>query len=240
MADNSQKTPLGRSLNVFAAKRAQDAIQLAGKALPCSVVSVDGAIVTVNFEVNSPFTLPDVTIPLFGPEYIRYPIQPGDNGVVLPADAYLGGVSGLGGGVADLTLPANLSALVFLPIGNTEWSAVDPQSVTLYGPNGVVLKDTSGATTFVLTPTSITMVSQQSVTATCGGTTMTLTPSGWSLSGASGNMADGTNHTSPQIMNAAWQALVAWLNGHQHTSTTPGSATSTPTSPFTGSSIAPG
>lgn len=239
MSDNSKKTPLGQSLNTFAQKKVADAIQVLGKALPCSVVSVNGAIITVKFEINSSFTLPEVTIPLFGPEYIRYPIKAGDTGMVLPADTYLGGVSGLGGGVADLTQRGNLSALAFLPLANTEWFSVDPDAVTIYGPNGVVLMDQASACTFVLTPVSITMVAPNSVKATSGGTTMELTPAGWSLSGPSGNIQDGTNHTSPAIMNAAWEALVTWVNAHTHTSASPGNPTSAPTSPFTGSSIAP-
>ncbi|MCV5580282.1 hypothetical protein OFO05_33300, partial [Escherichia coli] len=77
-------------------------------------------MITVSFSLtNIPFTLPQVTIPLFGPEYVRYPMQPGDRGIVIPADTYIGGMSGLGGGVADLTQPMNLSALVYLPISNT-------------------------------------------------------------------------------------------------------------------------
>ena len=150
MADNSLKTPLGTSLNNIAIQRAADAIQLLGKALPASVTKVNGSIVTVKFELAQtvPFTLPEVTVPLFGPEYIRYPIQaangstPGTKGMVVPANAYLGGMSGLGGGIADLTQRGNLTALVFLPFGNTDWAAPDdPQAVCIYGPAGVILRD---------------------------------------------------------------------------------------------------
>jgi hypothetical protein len=152
---NFQKTPLVSSLNQFATAKAQDAIQQLGKALPCSVVSVQGAIITVKFEVQSGFTLPQVTVPLFGPEYIRYPIQSGDKGVVFAADAYLGGMSGLGGGVADLTPRNNLTTLVFFPIGNKNWQAVDPQSVVIYGPNGVVIETKDQSISLTLTPSGI-------------------------------------------------------------------------------------
>ncbi len=121
------------------------------------MLAVQGAIVRVKFEVQSGFTLPDVTVPLFGPEYVRYPIQPGCKGVVFPADAYLGGMSGLGGGVADLTQRANLTALVFFPIGNTGWSPVDPNAVTIYGPNGVVIRDQAATCTITLTGAGITI-----------------------------------------------------------------------------------
>lgn len=170
MANNSNVNPRSFSdnLNSNTQARALDQIQLTGKALPCSVVSVSGAIVTVKFEVKSIYTLPNVTVPLFGPIYIRYPIQPGDKGVVLPADAYLGGMSGLGGGTASVTRRANLSALVFLPFGNTDWATVDPQAVVIYGPNGVVLEDTQKQTTFTLTPNSILIVAQTDYKITVG------------------------------------------------------------------------
>ena len=161
MGDNALKTPLGSALNALAIQRAAEAIRGTGRAWPASVVAVSGAIVTVKFEFGQtvPANIPQVTIPLFGPEYIRYPIQPGDKGMVLPADAYLGGMSGLGGGAADMTQQANLSNLVFVPIGNTGWSEVDPQAVTIYGPNGVVARDTGGKSSITLTPDGITLKS---------------------------------------------------------------------------------
>src|ERR1700743_2257306 len=103
MADNAQKTPIAQNLSRFSQASSQNETQALPKALPCSVVSVSGAIVTVKFEVTSVYTLSNVTMPLFGPEYVRYPIQVGDKGFAVPADAYLGGMSGLGGGTADLS-----------------------------------------------------------------------------------------------------------------------------------------
>jgi hypothetical protein len=156
MSDNTQKTPVGISLNRFASGKAKDAIQKLGKSLPASVVSVRGSIVQVKFEIASNvFTLPNVTIPLIGTEYVRPPIQSGCKGFVLAADAYLGGMSGIGGGVADLTPPANLTALVFAPIGHNGWSTVDGNAVVIYGPNGVVLRSEDGRTSLTLTPTGI-------------------------------------------------------------------------------------
>jgi hypothetical protein len=160
VADNAQKTPLARSLNLFAENKIRDAIQLLGKALPASVVAVSGSIVTVKFEVNAaPFTLPRVTIPLFGPEYIRYPIQVGDKGMVIPADARLGGISGLGKGIASLALPANLSSLIFMPIANANWDASeDPNKIVLYGPNGAVLRSKSGSASVTVTDSEVQIV----------------------------------------------------------------------------------
>lgn len=231
-----QKLSLARNINRFMDQRMEEAFQSAGKVLPASIVGRSGNMVTVSFELrDTPYVFPQVTIPLFGPEYIRYPMQPGDKGIVIPADTYLGGVSGQGGGVADLTPPANLSALVFLPISNTEWEGVDGQVLTLYGPEGVTIRDAGSNTTFLLTPQSIAIATPDSFTVTVGGTTLTLTGQGWSLAGQSGSLQDATANTSPRIMHEGWQQLLAWLNSHQHSNGNGGGNTGVPTSNFNGS-----
>ena len=151
MSGNTQKTPLGISLNRFAQAKALDEIQKTGRSLPCTVVSVLGSIVQVKFDVRGNVTMPNVTIPLIGSEYARPPIQPGCRGLTLAADAYLGGESGIGGGIASLTPPANLTALVFSPIGNKGWTSVDGNAYVIYGPNGVVLRDSGSGTVLTLT-----------------------------------------------------------------------------------------
>lgn len=172
---NAQKLALARSLNRLGHTKVLDALQVVGKSLPCSVTAVSGSIVTVKFELDPskmPFTLPEVTIPHAGPEYIRYPTQVGDKGVVIAIDTYLGGISGLGGGVADLSVRGNLSALIFLPVASTEWfSTPDPDAVVVYGPNGVILRDTKGDTTLVLTKDSITLTVPDGKTVTINGKT---------------------------------------------------------------------
>lgn len=185
MAGNFQKTPITTSLNRFAEQKAADAIQVLGRALPCSVTSVDGAIVTVKFEVNSLFTLPSVTIPQAGSAWAREPTQAGDLGFVVPADAYLGGVSGLGGGTAGLTQQTNLSALVFQPVTNKTWVAVDPNAYTLIGPRGVVLRDVDSGSVLKLTPDAVSI--------TCDDGTITLSAGGHTLTVGSGGVTiDGT------------------------------------------------
>lgn len=157
MASNAQKTFLGRGLNRMAEARARGAIALTGQSLPASVVAVEGSIVTVSFNLgNIPYTLPNVTIPLAGPEYIRYPTQVGDKGLCIAADAYLGGVSGLGGGTANLALHANLSCLLFVPLGNKGWSApTDPNKIELYGPDGAILRDAASKTVITLSASGV-------------------------------------------------------------------------------------
>ncbi len=147
MTASHLKTPFNQSLNRFAEGKIKDALQLTGKALPCSVVSVTSTgIVTIKFELDAaPFTLPQVTVPVAGSRYVRLPVQPGDLGMVMAADVRLGGVTGTGGGLATLSAPANLSALVFFWLGNAAWTVDDPQAVTITGPNGAVLQTDSGA-----------------------------------------------------------------------------------------------
>lgn len=231
MADNALKTPLTKSLPQLAERTALQAIRRTGRALPCSVTKVSGAIVTVKFEVQSGFTLNPVTMPLFGPEYIRYPIQKGDKGFTVPSDVYLGGVSGLGGGTADMSQRGNLSTLVFLPIGSKTWSEVDPNAVTIYGPNGAVMRDTNSRSTVILTPQGIIITGQNFVNIICGNCSIKMTPTQITIT-------DPTAHTSPATMNAAWNALVAWLNAHVH-SDPQGGTTGVPTDAFNGGNIAP-
>lgn len=157
MSDNSLKVPFAQSMAATINEKAAQAIGNLGLSLPCSVVAVNGSIVTVNFliqqpvTVENPFTLPNVTCPIFGPEWIRYPVQVGDLGFVVPADAYLGGVSGLGGTMtADLSQPSNLGALVFFPIGNKNFAGpLDANKLELYGKTGVVIKDKQGGNVLI-------------------------------------------------------------------------------------------
>ncbi len=173
---NAQKIPLARTLPLFAQRTAQEEIERRGAALPGHVIAVSGSIVTVAFDVEG-VTIPQIQMPVFGPEYIRYPIQVGDKGVAFPATAYIGGVSGLGGWTADGTLPVNLSALVWFPIGNAKWSQTNVSSTqtTVYGPGGVLIRDTTNAASIDLTPTGITM--------TCGGHTIVINSSGVTIDG---------------------------------------------------------
>lgn len=230
------KLNFASSMNRFTERKIENALQKSGKVLPASVVKQTGNMITVSFELRDiPYVLPQVTIPLFGPQYIRYPMQPGDKGIVIPADTYIGGVSGQGGGIADMTPPANLSALVFLPISNTEWQDVDGQVVTVYGPDGVTLRDSGSNTTFLLKPDSIAISTPDSFTVTVGGTVFSLTGSKWSLSGQAGHLQDSVASSSPAIMHAGWQSLLAWLNSHEHSNGNDGNDTGGPTSTFNGS-----
>jgi GpV Apex motif len=177
---NAQKTPVGLSLNRFARTKALDQIAQTGRSLPCTVVSVMGSIVQVAFQVTAAqgqavATIPNVTIPIIGSEYIRLPIQPGCPGMTVASDAYLGGVSGQGGGVAVLARPPNLAALAFVPLGNVNFSAQNGNVLVMYGPQGVTLADATFASTLSLTPNSITL--------NAGGKTLVVNSSGVTIDG---------------------------------------------------------
>lgn len=231
-----KKLNFAGNMNSFTENKIASASQMAGKILPGSVVSRSGNMITVQVLLrDTPYVIPYLTVPLFGPEYIRYPLQPGDKGILIPADTYIGGVSGLGGGTATLTTPANLSALTFLPISNTEWESVDPNVLTMYGPEGVTLRDSGSNTTFLLTPDSITIVTPNLFKITVGSTVFTLTDGSWSLTGDSGTLKDNDASTSPSIMHTGWQQLLTWVNAHEHTNGNGGSNTGAPTTQFNGS-----
>lgn len=230
-----KKLNFAGNMNNFAANKIAQAQLMAGKVLPAAVVERNGNMVVIQVLLrNVPYVVPHLTVPLFGPEYIRYPLQPGDKGILIPADTYLGGVSGLGGGTADLTPPANLSALTFLPISNTEWESVDPNVLTMYGPEGVTLRDSGSNTTFLLTPESITIVTPEQFKVTVGGTAFTLTGTSWALTGQSGTIQDSDASTSPSIMHTGWQSLLEWANSHKHSNGNGGSDTGTATTQLNG------
>lgn len=180
---NFQKTPLVRSLNELAERRAQGLINLTGKALPASVVLVANGVVTVKFELsNIPYTIPNIKVPLggaAGSQFIRVPIQTGTKGVVRPTDARLGGMSGLGASNTDLTRPANLGALVFEPIGNVGWPAMeDVNQLELMGQNGALIKSTANKEWYVRLTTSGVTISNKEGTAS-----LAWTGSAWEFKG---------------------------------------------------------
>jgi hypothetical protein len=225
---SAQKTPLAKSLPRFARQMAAEVVSRLGKALPGHVVAVDGAIVTVSFDVSG-LTLPQVTIPLFGPTYIRYPIQVGDLGVAFPADYYLGGVSGLGGGTADTNPRGNLSCLVWFPIGNSNWTAsANPNAVDINAPQGAILRNTTSTSSVTVTSTQVTASSSTEVELEVGSYNITLTTSGITITVGSNSIAltsGGVAITGPLTINGA-----PYIE-HIHNAVTAGDQLSGPVNP---------
>jgi hypothetical protein len=153
-----QKLPFYQTLTNFANKQIAGAISQIGKNLPCSVTAIEGSIVTVKFELTDiPYTLPEVQMPVVGFEYIRYPIQVGDRGYTVSADASIAGLTGLGTGVANLTNQGNLSMLAFVPLGCTNFFPVNANYLVMYGVDGVEIRNKSGSVTIVLTDSGVTI-----------------------------------------------------------------------------------
>jgi hypothetical protein len=176
MSGNEFKKPISLTQPLVSRTATQNENQQRAQGLPCHVVNVvSSGIVTIAFDVvNAPYTFPQVTVPVQTSQYERIPIQVGDKGWAVPADAYLGGASGLGGGTADLTRRGNLTTLAFQPLGNTSWPVVDLNAYVLNGPNGVTLQDTGAINKLVLTPTGVALI------LTAGGVTITV-PNGQTL-----------------------------------------------------------
>jgi hypothetical protein len=173
---NSQKLWFQRSLNDTAIGRAEQAIRSTGRALPCRVVAVQGALVTVAFEVDaSPWTLPQLTLPKAEASWMRVPTQVGDLGITMACDTYLGGISGISSGVATLTRRGNLSSLVFVPVSNKNAPPIDQNAVQLSGPNGAIIQTEDGTAKIV--------VNESGITLTFGGKTVTLNSAGLTIDG---------------------------------------------------------
>ena len=172
MANDVQKTPFARSLTSFVDYYTRDFAQLSGKSLPCSVTAVHNAMVTVKFEMQgNGIAFPSITIPQAISRYARPPPQVGDKGFVVAADVYLGGVTGLGGGTATFgQTEANLTTLVYVPLSNMAWPAVDPNAYNITAPNGAVIKDDGANCVITLTSSTITITQGAGTISLAGGT----------------------------------------------------------------------
>lgn len=180
---SAQKTPLARTLPLFAREVSADEILRAGLGLPGHVTAVNGAIVTVAFDVTGAL-IPEVMMPVAESAYVMLPIQEGDKGVALPAAVYIGGVSGLGNGTADLNVrPANLSALIWFPVGSKLWGGGNPNQVVIAGPNGVVLQDSEGNTIATLTSSTFVLNAKTTITLEVGGVSIVITSAGITING---------------------------------------------------------
>lgn len=224
MADNAQKLSFASAAQKTATLKALDQIHNLGKEFPASVVSVDKtkSIITIKFETDGSYTLPQVTIPLDGPEYIRYPIQVGDKGVVRSGGVNISNMSGLGDSAAPASFnwPANLAALIFHPIGNKNWSeADDPDAIQHYGPNGTINRDTNKKSKHVVSPTGGVSSSTGATGSPSSPTysmTHTLHPqNGWLVNVSGGThkqTIDSSGHTLTTTANVAINAAATNIN----------------------------
>jgi hypothetical protein len=227
MADDSQKNPFVKNIQLLVAALIEHMEETRGKSLPVSVVAVDptGTIVTVKVEVQDPvLQFPQFTCPVGQLPYIRFPIQVGQKGVVFSADAYLGGMSDLGGGTATLAPQGNLSTCVYYGTGNAKLDPTDdPQATVIYGPNGAIVRDEQKQCVFILTPQGIEITldgvplmkfSSDGISMNFAGNSISMTESGIDINGQGLTQIDGHNFLL-----------------HDHTGVQPGSGSTGPVSP---------
>lgn len=160
MSDISHKLPAAWSLSQVARKHANDSQAWAPQALPCTVVSKDGTVLTVSFPINSNYQFKTIKIAQAHSNYFIEPTQANDLGFITPGGAYLGGQTGLGGGAANLYPPHNLTTAIYQPVSNTNFIISDPNAAIVRGPNGAIISDMPAKQTIVVTPTAITISDQ--------------------------------------------------------------------------------
>lgn len=157
--NNSQKTPFALALQAFGDVKTQDWLGRLPQRMPATVTAINGSFLTVKVEGKfDPFTIPTITVPKIDPQWIRTPTQVGDRGYLDVSDYYLGGQSGNAGGNADLFPRANLTNAVFVPISRKSYPTVNPNQLTLTGPQGIVLQDGTSATVVTITATEVLIV----------------------------------------------------------------------------------
>jgi len=178
MPNDALVTPLAFTLPRAMDNRSQELQHITPKFMPCTISAINGELVTVNFEVSSKFTLPKVEIPQAFSAWARLPSQVGDKGYAVPADYYMGGQSGQGGGTADLYPRGNLTNLVFVHNSQVNFPTNPTRNLNAglsAGPQGWVIKDSGNNCVFTLATTGITI--------TIGGCTVTITSAGLTVTG---------------------------------------------------------
>ena len=208
---------LQQDLQNIALRAVHIVMGMLGKSLPCHVTQTAGQIVTVAFDLpqGAPWILPEIALPVASSPYDYLPLQVGDTGFTVPADAYLGGISGLGGGQATWNRPGNLDALVFVPVGQKSFTAINANARIMQGPDGWIAQTTQGSTpcsivgnqqgiTLTYGSTQIVMNST-SISMTAGGQTVTLNSSGFDIGGIlfgtheHGGVTTGTGNTGGPV-----------------------------------------
>jgi len=171
------RRPFVSALDNAQRQAATTAVQQSSQSWPCVVTAVEGSIVTVSFQVQTPWTLQTMKIPMFGPEWIRHPIQVGTKGFAMAASTTLGHMSGLGSpSLPTVETKPNLSSLVFMPIGNVSWTAPqDPNALELYGPTGVRIHTQDG--------TAFINVTESGIVLQFGSNSLAITNSGIQITG---------------------------------------------------------
>lgn len=134
MVDGSLTRPVNYNLSRHTNQKSNDFSLIDSKGIPCHVIAIDRDMVTVAFDThNSVWTLPTMKMPVAMSGYARDATQVGDHGYAVKSNYYLGGNSGLGGGVADYGPRSNLTPLTFHPMSRTQNQTRDYNQYTVTG-----------------------------------------------------------------------------------------------------------
>ena len=167
MTDLAKKVSLADNISQAIRWQNQSDNAQSGWQLPCVVKAVDDidGFVTVSFQVtNTALNLPEITIPIIGWRYIRYPIQVGDAGLTISIDTNLNYISGQVSGITTMTSQGNLGpTLAFMPIMQKSMANSDnKQAVVVVGPQGAIIRDDASNSVVTISPTQIRLQSGSS------------------------------------------------------------------------------
>lgn len=168
MSDFSKKFIYSQNLVGVIDSQIGATAQVDGWELPCVVKSIsgDGLFVTVEFQIaQGEFPITQITIPIAESEYVRLPIQIGTVGITKKVTADISYISGQRDGLSTLNSYGNLNtALCFVPITNKKLfpATPDKNALWLYGPDGVIIQDTSGNSKVTVSQTAVRMESGSS------------------------------------------------------------------------------
>ena len=156
VATSAQKTSLPSSLDEKVFTRVSRLLQARSGRLPATLVKQTdgnggdgktGTIWMVNVEQDGTYTLPQIGVPLHGHEFARLPYKQGDKGFLTTADTDTTSMSNLNSQQMASTYarPANLAALVWHPLGNTQFTPqIDANAHESYGrDSGTITHDGS-------------------------------------------------------------------------------------------------
>lgn len=148
MSDDPIHNPIFKSLNDIARNESVTSRNAQGHIIPATVESFDGTLAVVNIEVSSENNYPQITVPLLRSEYIRFPIQKGCRGILIPLYVNIDHIIGLGLVAPTMKMGFNFQNMAFLPIASvTQPEIKNNNTLVLYGESdGVKIQTKDGST----------------------------------------------------------------------------------------------
>jgi phage baseplate assembly protein gpV len=110
-------------------------------------------------------------------------------GITISASVTTAIVSGLGIGLAPLINPGNLATMAFLPLGSLNFIPTtnpvyaESQMLLLQGWGGVAIQDIAGLSKILVTPETIVVNAQTSISLIVGSNSIVITSAGIAITG---------------------------------------------------------